>query len=387
MAILGVNNVSFDRRGYSDFIADAKKMTSKPICDIAMIVWYGNRVSTLSPSEYSSFKKGYLNSCIIHAQSNNSSNAQSGKLSDEFSLVTLKWLEAFLKKISDTHEMKKEDIETLEKVKKVFQHIIFSLNVGINHERARKARREESIEDKYCEISDSAKNNYDNAIKEIDEIIYRLKIANYTYSDFIKDLKVLSELNEDFWSWPALEGFNRDRQFWQIKIQNIFYLLLLDTPTMLESSDRKKIDKEELKELKMANKYIIKQGSLMNNSIALLGESEKGRFLYPYFCKNLEELISYLGNPPKDSKGIDFAIQAIMYERDIVYFRVQEEGYFIKDYFQCLEIIKNKIKKIDAICIPKVSNKEVIEKSSLICKSLSSIIITTKEDLFDYLLS
>lgn len=127
----------------------------------------------------------------------------------------------------------------------------------------------------------------------------------------------------------------------------------------------------------------------MNKIIALLGESEKGRLHYPYFCKNLIQLQNFLGNPPEESQGLDFAIQALMYERDVIYFRVQEEGFNVKDYIKSFEIIKDKtkVKKLDAICIPGLSDKEIILKLARVCKSHSSIIITTQKDLFDYLLS
>ncbi len=127
----------------------------------------------------------------------------------------------------------------------------------------------------------------------------------------------------------------------------------------------------------------------MKKVIALLGESEFGKFHYPYFCNSLEQLVITLGNPPQDSKGLDFAIQAIMYERDIIYFRVNEEGYSTDDYVYSFKIIKNrkKIKKLDAICIPGLSDKELISELDPICKLHSAIMITTQKDLFDYLLS
>ena len=127
----------------------------------------------------------------------------------------------------------------------------------------------------------------------------------------------------------------------------------------------------------------------MQKVIAFLGESEMGRFHYPYFCYSLTQLATILGNPPEDSRGLDFAVQAIMYERNVIYFRVEEEGYSTKDYMQSIDIIKdkNKVKRLDAICIPGVGDKEIIFQLGPICKSHNSIIITSEKDLFDYLLS
>ena len=127
----------------------------------------------------------------------------------------------------------------------------------------------------------------------------------------------------------------------------------------------------------------------MNGPIAIFGESQKGRFHYPYFCNSLYQLADTFGEPPNDSLGLNLAIQAIMYERDIVFFRVSEEGFSIHDYMKGFEILKNKnkIKELCAICLPKVGNHLILDRVDPICKIHNSLIITTQTDLFDYLLS
>ncbi|NGX63201.1 MAG: hypothetical protein KR126chlam6_00608 [Candidatus Anoxychlamydiales bacterium] len=127
----------------------------------------------------------------------------------------------------------------------------------------------------------------------------------------------------------------------------------------------------------------------MNSVIALFGESEKGRYCYPYYFSNVIELAETLGNAPDDSLGIELAIQALMYERDIIYFRVEEEGNSLEQYMRSIEILKdkNRVKKINAICIPKVGDSEIITNLDMICKMHKSIIIMSEKDLFDYLIS
>jgi len=123
-------------------------------------------------------------------------------------------------------------------------------------------------------------------------------------------------------------------------------------------------------------------------TIALFGESEKGRFHYPYFCYSVEQLADTFGNPPPESQGLELAIQSIMYERDIIFFRVAEEGYSVDDYINSIEILKdtNQVKNLDAICIPKVSDHKILDSFDPICKLHKSLIITTQKDLFDYLI-
>jgi len=127
----------------------------------------------------------------------------------------------------------------------------------------------------------------------------------------------------------------------------------------------------------------------MYYTIALFGESEMGRFHYPYFCNSVAQLADTFGNPPPDSQGLSLAIQALMYDRDIIFFRVEEEGYSLDDYLKGFEILKdkNRVKNLDAICIPKVSYHTIIDSLTPICKLHSSLIITTQKDLFDYLIS
>ena len=77
-----------------------------------------------------------------------------------------------------------------------------------------------------------------------------------------------------------------------------------------------------------------------------------------------------------------------MYERQVLFFRVQQEGFSIEDYMMGFSILKDKkkTKKIDAIFLPKVGNPEIIDSIDPICKSQSLIVITTEKDLFDYLI-
>ncbi len=127
----------------------------------------------------------------------------------------------------------------------------------------------------------------------------------------------------------------------------------------------------------------------MHQKLALFAESEKGRFKYPYFFKDLSELQESFGNPPKDSLGLEFGIQALMYEKEIFCFRVKEEGFSIDDYMSGINYLKNKdkVKNLDAICLPNVGSKEIIDAADIICNIYKSVIITTEKDLYDYLTS
>jgi hypothetical protein len=125
----------------------------------------------------------------------------------------------------------------------------------------------------------------------------------------------------------------------------------------------------------------------MQHVIALFGESEKGHFEKPHIVKDLPELIDLLGNPPPESEGLFFAIQALLYEREVLYFRVQEEGFSKSDYFSGLKFLQNKeIKQLHALCMPGVGDAEILNASHPICEIHKTHLLITQKDLFDYLI-
>ncbi len=125
----------------------------------------------------------------------------------------------------------------------------------------------------------------------------------------------------------------------------------------------------------------------MQRVVALFGESEKGKWDIPHFVKCLPGLIDVLGNPPPNSQGLFFAIQTILYERELVYFRVQEEGFSKVDYLLGLNALKNtkKFKKIHALCMPGVGDQEFLDISLSVCAMHKTQLIVTEKDLYDYL--
>ncbi len=127
----------------------------------------------------------------------------------------------------------------------------------------------------------------------------------------------------------------------------------------------------------------------MKQMIALFGESEKGAFKTPHRLTQLPELMDLLGNPPTDSEGLFFAIQAILYNRDILFFRVAEEGFSRLDYVQGLKQLEDREKnpKVHALCLPGVGDPEILSISEEICHLHKSFLITNQKDLYDFLTS
>ncbi|MES2345513.1 MAG: hypothetical protein V4494_06225 [Chlamydiota bacterium] len=126
----------------------------------------------------------------------------------------------------------------------------------------------------------------------------------------------------------------------------------------------------------------------MRRTIFLFGEAEKGAFCTPLVCRSLPQLIDTLGNPPEESQGILYAVQTLLYERELIFFRVAEEGFSTQDYLRGLNLLKQNTSTLDlaAICMPGVGDAELINATSPVCHLYKSFLILNEKDLYDYLM-
>ena len=94
--------------------------------------------------------------------------------------------------------------------------------------------------------------------------------------------------------------------------------------------------------------------------IALFGEAEKGEYSYAYLLNSLTQLVDFLGNPPPESLGLFCAVQALLYKRDLLFFRVREEGFSYEDYIEGLHLLENPNNslEISAVCLPGVGDSK-----------------------------
>lgn len=122
-------------------------------------------------------------------------------------------------------------------------------------------------------------------------------------------------------------------------------------------------------------------------TIALFGEAERGEYRTAYFCMDLTQLDEYFGNPPQGSRGLFYAVQALLFQRNLIFFRVPEEGFSTQDYLSGLHLLEKQelISQVNAICMPGVGNQEVLNAITPLCNSHHSILITNESDFYDYL--
>ncbi len=123
------------------------------------------------------------------------------------------------------------------------------------------------------------------------------------------------------------------------------------------------------------------------NTIALFGEAEKGRFNTAYFCSTLADLDTCLGNPPPESRGLYYAVQALLYQFNLLFFRVREEGFSYQDYLLGLRLLESQqmFPTVIALCLPGVGDQRIIQAASCYCLEHRSLMITNEPDLYDYL--
>lgn len=124
-----------------------------------------------------------------------------------------------------------------------------------------------------------------------------------------------------------------------------------------------------------------------NYTVALFGEAERGEYRIAHFCHSVPQLLENLGNPPPYSRGIYYAIQALLYHRDLIFFRVKEEGFSYQDYLLGLALLKKKdiVAHLSAICMPGVGDAEIIEALTPVCVLHHSVLITNESDFYDYI--
>lgn len=122
-------------------------------------------------------------------------------------------------------------------------------------------------------------------------------------------------------------------------------------------------------------------------TIALFGEAERGEFQTAYFCENLTQLDEFFGNPPGESRGLFYAVQALLFKRKLIYIRVAEEGFSTQDYLAGLKLLEKQelIPHINAICTPGVANQEIYNALKPLCELYHCILITSEPDFYDFL--
>lgn len=128
---------------------------------------------------------------------------------------------------------------------------------------------------------------------------------------------------------------------------------------------------------------------MATQTIALFGEAEKGAFHTGTLLSTLPQLEDCFGNPPPETWGMFLAIQTLLYQYRLIYFRVKEEGFSRNDYLIGFRSLAESdlVSEVVALGIPGVGDAEVIEAASPLVEEHHQILITTQADFYDLVLS
>lgn len=127
---------------------------------------------------------------------------------------------------------------------------------------------------------------------------------------------------------------------------------------------------------------------MADSVIALFGAAEKGELKTAYYCKDVLQLFEHFGEPPEETSGLYFAIQALLYGKPLVYFRVQVEGVSTEDYLYGLDFLydlHHPLIALQALFLPGVASKKLLDVGVRLCKSHRSLLIMNENDFYDFL--
>ncbi len=127
---------------------------------------------------------------------------------------------------------------------------------------------------------------------------------------------------------------------------------------------------------------------MKSSVVALFGEAEKGLLDTVYFCPTLRELFEHLGQPPANTCGLYYAVQALLYDLPVIYLKVREEGASLEDYFSGFRLLRNSnspVLSLQALFLPGVGSSNVLDEGVNLCLERHSVLIVNESDFYDYM--
>ncbi len=125
----------------------------------------------------------------------------------------------------------------------------------------------------------------------------------------------------------------------------------------------------------------------MKGTIFIFGAAQKGAARRPISLYSLEELLNQLGHPPPESEGMSYAIQVLLFQQPLIYFRVAEEGCSYGDYALGLKWLQKTPlhSHLSGVCMPGVGDQELLQQATSICLQHQCLLLISPKDLYDYL--
>ena len=126
---------------------------------------------------------------------------------------------------------------------------------------------------------------------------------------------------------------------------------------------------------------------MAKRTILIFGESKEGQFQKLLFINSLPKLATILGEPTETGIGVHIAIQAMLYNLEVLFYKVKEEGSDEDAYLQGFRLIEKEAPSLilGAIALPGASTPKILEIANSLCDLHNSLILSNERDLYDYI--
>jgi hypothetical protein len=124
----------------------------------------------------------------------------------------------------------------------------------------------------------------------------------------------------------------------------------------------------------------------VKKTIAIFGESKEGPLHTFIHLRSLPHIVESFGNPTETGLGIHLAIQALLFQREVLFYRLEEEG-FQKDTYElgCHLLEKHpKKEELTAIALPGVGDTLILSFAQKVAAPIGALLLITAKDLYDF---
>ncbi len=123
----------------------------------------------------------------------------------------------------------------------------------------------------------------------------------------------------------------------------------------------------------------------MKKTIAIFGESKEGPLKTLLLLRSLPNIVEIIGNPTETGLGVHMAIQAMLFGREVLFYRIEEEGFQRENYAFGCKLLETHPRKDDlaAIALPGVGDSTILSLAQKIIPS-GTILLLTEKDLYDF---
>ena len=120
-------------------------------------------------------------------------------------------------------------------------------------------------------------------------------------------------------------------------------------------------------------------------TVLIFGESTAGKIQNLLLINTLPNLAVHLGEPTPTGVGIHLAVQALLFKKDVLFYKVSEEGMNSDQYLFGFKLLEKEPLKLPlaAIALPGVGSGEILEMATHLCNLHKSVLILNENDLYD----